>query len=160
MNNEYTEADYTFREELFKNPDFTKEHQVSFKNEHYTRHEFFTDRFWATLSEESFLSNDDIDTLRKMVEDSFIHLDIELDVSWRRDISSDYGKSTFTCDDEDDIRKILFQENEVFAMEVENEIWRERHSAGDAEYEYTIREATACFKFEMPFDEQKTAAYP
>ena len=47
MNNEYPETHYTFREELFKNPDFTKEHRVSFKNEHYTGHIFFSDGFFT-----------------------------------------------------------------------------------------------------------------
>jgi hypothetical protein len=155
----YTEEHYKRREELFSNPDFTKERRVSFVNQYHTRYTSFLSKFWETLSEEGLLSNHDIETSRKMVEGGFIHLDIELEISWRHEITRvATGKSAFTCEDDEDIHCILHQEDEMLGQEVEDEIWRSGERAEENDPEITIREATACFKFEMPSNDQVEAA--
>ena len=85
MNNEYTEADYTFREELFKNPDFTKEFSLLIM----CKNDWFGDtnlieRFWEEYVQE--VDGTHIEKIRQMVKDGFIHLKEEYRVNWELEV--------------------------------------------------------------------------
>ena len=165
MNFPYEEEHYKRREELFSNPEFTKEHRVVVAKPDLSlsddpkqisaKYDLF-----ITLKKDGILSQDDVNLCFMMMDDGLIDLSCDLEINWLHEtVSVAAGKSTFTCEDVEDIHRILCQKDETLGMEVEDEIWRRHREYGEeSDPEITIREATACFKFEMPSNDQVEAA--